>query len=78
MLAHLIFNYLSAHEGKTSACMIQHADDKMSVMNFHKKDQRIELMRQNKWIASNISDPQVFIEINGDEIIDLGIGENLK
>ena len=78
MLAYLIFNYLSAHEGKLSACMIQHAGDKMSVMNFHKKDQQIELMRQNKWLASNISDPLLLIEINGDEVIDLGIGENLK
>jgi hypothetical protein len=49
MLAHLIFNYLTAHEGKANACLIQHADGKMSVMNFHKKDQEVELMRQNKW-----------------------------
>jgi hypothetical protein len=45
MLAHLIFNYLAAHEGKENACLIQHTDGKMSVMNFKKKDQEIELMR---------------------------------
>jgi hypothetical protein len=78
MLAHLIFNYLSAHEGKRSACLIFHADGKMSVLNFQKKDQQVELMRQNKWLASNINLPGIFIEINGDEVIDLGIGENLK
>ncbi|HSZ87037.1 MAG TPA: hypothetical protein VK787_13475 [Puia sp.] len=78
MLAYLIFNYLAAHEGKGSACLIYHADGEMSVMNFQKKDQQVELMRQNKWLASNINYPEIFIEINGDQVIDLGIGENLK
>ncbi|HEX4372255.1 MAG TPA: hypothetical protein VHZ50_03025 [Puia sp.] len=78
MLAHLIFNYLAAHEEKKSACLIFQADGKMSVMNFHKRDQQVELMRQNKWLASNINLPGIFIEINGDEVIDLGIGENSK
>ncbi|HEY4876597.1 MAG TPA: hypothetical protein VIH86_13550 [Puia sp.] len=78
MLAHLIFNYLSAHEGKENACLIQLADGKMSAMNFKKKDQQIELMRQNKWLVSNVNLPLLLIEINGDEVMDLGLGENPK
>jgi hypothetical protein len=48
------------------------------VMNFQKKDQQIELMRQNRWLVSNINLPLLLIEINGDEVMDLGLGENPK
>ena len=78
MLAHLIFNYLTAHDGKESACLIFHADGKMSVMNFQKKDQQVELMRQNRWLVSKINYPQALIEINGDEVTDLGFHESRK